>query len=58
MRDETLKTEIRRVHEDDYRVFGARKMRAVRGCPEEAGRHGAGRAGAVHRPCGSCATWV
>ena len=58
MRDETLKTEIRRVHEDDYRVFGARKMRAVRGRPEEAGRHGAGRAGAVHRPCASCATWV
>lgn len=47
MRDETLKTEIRRVHEDDYRVFGARKMRAVRGRLEEAGRHGAGRAGAV-----------
>ena len=39
-------------------MFGARKMRAVRGRPEEAGRHGAGRAGAVHRPCASCATWV
>ena len=58
VRDETLKTEIRRVHEDNYRVFGARKMRAVRGRPEEAGRHGAGHAGAVHRPCGSCGAWV
>ena len=42
----------------DYSVFGARKMRAVRGRPEIAERHGAGHAGAVHRPCGSCATWV
>ena len=39
----------------DYSVFGAREMRAVRGRPEIAGRHGAGRAGAVRRPCGSCA---
>ena len=42
----------------DYSVFGARKMHAVRGRPEIAKRHGAGHAGAVHRPCGSCATWV
>lgn len=42
----------------DYSVFGARKMHAVRGRPEIAERHGAGHAGAVHRPCGSCATWV
>ena len=42
----------------DCSVFGARKMRAVRGRPEIAERHGAGRAGAVHRPCASCATWV
>ena len=39
----------------DCSVFGAREMRAVRGRPEIAGRHGAGRAGAVRRPCGSCA---
>ena len=31
----------------DYSVFGARKMRAVRGRPEIAERHGAGHAGAV-----------
>lgn len=42
----------------DYSVFGARKMHAMRGRPEIAERHGAGHAGAVHRPCGSCATWV
>ena len=42
----------------DCSVFGAREMRAVRGRPEIAGRHGAGRAGAVHRPCGSCAARV
>lgn len=42
----------------DYSVFGAREMRAVRGRPEIAGRHGTGRAGAVHRPCGSCAARV
>ena len=58
VRDETLKTEIRRVHEDNYRVFGARKMHVMRGRPEIAERHGAGHAGAVHRPCGSCATWA
>ena len=39
-------------------MFGARKMHAMRGRPEIAERHGAGHAGAVHRPCGSCATWV
>ena len=33
-------------------------MHAMRGRPEIAQRHGAGHAGAVHRPCGSCATWA
>ena len=42
----------------DYSVFGARKMHVMRGRPEIAGRHGTGRAGAVHRPCGSCAARV
>ena len=36
----------------DCSVFGAHKMHAMRGRPEIAGRHGAGHAEAVHRPCG------
>ena len=39
----------------DCSVFGAREMHVMRGRPESAGRHGAGRARAVRRPCGSCA---
>ena len=42
----------------DCSVFGAREMHVMRGRPEIAGRHGDGRAGAVHRPCGSCAARV
>ena len=42
----------------DYSVFGAREMHVMRGRPEIAGRHGTGRAGPVHRPCGSCAARV
>ena len=46
---------VGRVRKGDCSVFGAREMHVTRGRPEIAGRHGAGRAGAVHRPCGSCA---
>ena len=42
MRDETLKTEIRRVHESNYSVLGTRKMHVMRGRSESAERHGAG----------------
>ena len=43
LRDEALKAEIRRVHESNYSVLGARKMHVMRGRPEIAERHGAGR---------------
>ena len=42
MRDEALRREIARVHEDNYSVLGARKMHVMRGRPEIAERHGAG----------------
>ena len=42
MRDEALRREIARVHEDSYSVLGARKMHVMRGRPEIAERHGAG----------------
>lgn len=42
MRDQALKAEIGRVHENNYCVLGARKMHAMRGRPEESARHGLG----------------
>ena len=42
LRDEALRREIARVHEDSYSVLGARKMHVMRGRPEAAERHGAG----------------
>ena len=42
LRDETFKTEIRRVHENQLLGAGARKMHVMRGRPEIAERHGAG----------------
>nr|WP_256329300.1 IS3 family transposase [Actinomyces ruminicola] len=42
VRDQALKAEIGRVHENNYCVLGARKMHAMRGRPEESARHGLG----------------
>ncbi|PHP52393.1 hypothetical protein BW737_009525 [Actinomyces ruminis] len=41
-RDESLKAEIGRVHENNYCVLGARKMHAMLNRPEESARHGLG----------------
>ncbi|RLP11435.1 IS3 family transposase [Propionibacterium australiense] len=42
VRDDALKTEISRLHEDNCWALGARKMHAVLNRPEESERHGAG----------------
>ncbi|WP_158247709.1 IS3 family transposase [Actinomyces qiguomingii] len=44
MRDQALKAEISRVHEDNYCVLGARKMHAMLNRPESRERHGLGHA--------------
>ena len=43
-RDEVLKAEIGRVHENNYCVLGARKMHAMLNRPEASARHGLGHA--------------
>ena len=42
VRDEALKAEISRVHENNYCVLGARKMHAMLNRPESCERHGLG----------------
>ncbi|WP_210581560.1 hypothetical protein [Actinomyces succiniciruminis] len=43
-RDQALKAEIGRVHENNYCVLGARKMHAMLNRPEASARHGLGHA--------------